>query len=146
MIVIDKIIISATAPYGQNVAWLKPVKNGYILNAPSPSGFRAVKAIDDKGTATTTDDTALDTAQLLADIKNLQEQIKVLTTEYTVTVNINGMGSVTGGGKYRTGSAAILTATPAEGHAFVAWSDGVTEATRAIVVNKDIVLTAEFSE
>ena len=63
---------------------------------------------------------------------------------YTVTLTTEN-GTVTGAGEYEHGTEVILTATPAEGYHFVKWSDGVTEATRTIIVTSDLTLTAEFA-
>ena len=63
---------------------------------------------------------------------------------YNVTLSaVNG--TVTGAGEYQHGATANITATPAEGYHFVKWSDGDTNATRAIVVTEDVTLTAEFA-
>ncbi len=44
------------------------------------------------------------------------------------------------------GTTLYVTATPAEGHHFVLWSDGVTDNPRSLVVGKeDVTLTAEFA-
>ena len=63
---------------------------------------------------------------------------------YTVTLTAEN-GTVTGANEYNHGAEATLTATPNEGYHFVKWSDGVTEATRTIVVKENITLTAEFA-
>ena len=54
-------------------------------------------------------------------------------------------GIVTGAGEYEHGTEVILTATPSEGYHFIQWSDGVTEATRTIIVTDNITLSAEFA-
>lgn len=68
--------------------------------------------------------------------------------EYTITVNANdpAMGTVTGGGVYEVNTTATLTATPAEGHVFVSWSDGNVENPRQIVVTGDATYTATFEK
>lgn len=79
------------------------------------------------------------------------DNVKVITNGttpvyYTVTVvaNTPAMGTVTGGGSYENGSTATLTATANSGYRFVNWNDGVTEATRTVVVTADITYTANF--
>ncbi len=67
------------------------------------------------------------------------------TFTITIAVNNKTMGTVVGAGEYVPNSEVTLTATPAEGYHFVRWSDGVTEATRSIVVTDNITLTAEFA-
>ena len=50
------------------------------------------------------------------------------------------------GGRLAEGSTLSLSATPAEGHHFVQWSDGSTENPRNLTVGtEDITLTAEFA-
>ena len=50
------------------------------------------------------------------------------------------------GGRLAEGSTLSLSATPAEGHHFVQWSDGSTDNPRNITVStEDITLTAEFA-
>ena len=65
---------------------------------------------------------------------------------YTVTVQSNNtaMGTVSGGGMYSYNTTTTLTATPAEGCEFIAWSDGVREATRTVVIYGDAIYTAYF--
>ena len=65
---------------------------------------------------------------------------------YTVAVDANdtAMGSVAGAGEYTYHSLATLTATAAEGHHFVDWSDGVTTVTRMLYVEGDTNVTANF--
>lgn len=67
---------------------------------------------------------------------------------YTVTAKPNNadMGTVTGGGAYKKGETATLTAIANEGFHFVKWKDGDTENPRTITVTKDITLTAEFAK
>lgn len=54
------------------------------------------------------------------------------------------MGTVSGGGKYRAGATATITATPKEGYEFVKWNDGDTSASRTVTVNADKTYTATF--
>jgi hypothetical protein len=68
---------------------------------------------------------------------------------YTLTVNIVGNGSVTpNGGTYNEGEVVTLTATPAEGSEFSAWSGDATgsNATINITMDADKNVTATFSE
>ena len=64
---------------------------------------------------------------------------------YTVTVNTNGGGSVTGGGTYTNGSMATLTATPDAGYKFVKWNDNNEENPRTITVTGNVTYTATFT-
>ncbi len=64
---------------------------------------------------------------------------------YTITVKAGTGGTVSGGGTYYEGNTATLTATPSDGYSFVGWSDGVTTATRNVVVRGDATYTATFA-
>ena len=65
---------------------------------------------------------------------------------YTVVVSCNpNMGTVTGGGTYREGDSAVLTATSKTGYHFDQWSDGNTDSVRTIVVTTNINLIAQFA-
>ncbi len=66
---------------------------------------------------------------------------------YTIAVNSGdeSKGRVTGGGRYREGTAVFLSAEPVGEYEFVQWSDGHTENPRRITVTEDLSLTAEFS-
>ncbi len=66
---------------------------------------------------------------------------------YTIAVNVNDatMGSVTGGGVYKTAEVATLTAIPNETYRFVNWSDGNVDNPREINVKNDVTLTANFA-
>ena len=65
---------------------------------------------------------------------------------YTVTVasSDDAMGSVLGGGTYEAGTEVTLTATPAEGHEFVQWNDGLADNPRTFVLTSDTAFTAQF--
>ena len=62
----------------------------------------------------------------------------------TATSANETMGTVTGGGNYRNGTKATLTATPNEGYHFVKWSNDVTENPYTFAVDKDLALMATF--
>lgn len=68
--------------------------------------------------------------------------------EYVLCLDVNdaAMGSVAGGGLYRMGETATLTATANEGYRFVGWQDGNTDNPRSIIVVSDTLLTAHFAE
>ena len=53
-------------------------------------------------------------------------------------------GTVTGGGEYREGTNATLTATPNTGYNFTKWSDEATDNPYTFAVNGDVTLTAQF--
>ena len=67
---------------------------------------------------------------------------------YTLTVALaegcEGMGEVSGSGSYEYGTVVTLTATAHEGYKFMQWSDGDINATRTIIVEGEVTLTATF--
>ena len=66
---------------------------------------------------------------------------------HDVTLSAGEGGTVSeSGGRLAEGTTLSVTATPAEGHHFVQWSDGVTDNPRSVVVGKeDVTLSAEFA-
>ena len=66
---------------------------------------------------------------------------------HDVTITAGEGGTVNEkGGRLAEGSTLSLSATPAEGHHFVQWSDGSTDNPRHLIVGtEDITLTAEFA-
>ena len=71
----------------------------------------------------------------------------VVMIEYhtlTLTVNDEQMGRTEGSGTYEHGQEVTIKAVPADGYRFEEWSDGVKEAERKVVVDKDIELMALF--
>lgn len=63
---------------------------------------------------------------------------------YTLTVNAETGGTVTGNGTYNVGSVQTITATPNSGYRFVQWQDGNTSASRQITVTGNATYTAVF--
>ena len=55
-------------------------------------------------------------------------------------------GTVTGGGEYREGETAVLTATPTGGYYFLSWQDGDVSNPRTITVNGNATYTAKFAD
>ena len=73
------------------------------------------------------------------------------TPEHTVTISVNGNGTVAGAntGTYLEGTELTLTATPADHYDFVNWTGDVTSSTDnplTITVNSDMTITANFQE
>ena len=66
--------------------------------------------------------------------------------QYTVSVGSNNsdMGIVTGGGSYYEDGMATISATPALGHRFAGWNDGVIDNPRIVSVHRDTTFTALF--
>ncbi len=50
------------------------------------------------------------------------------------------------GDSFMAGTQLTLSATPAEGHYFVQWGDGITSPTRTATMTEDITLTAQFEK
>ena len=70
-------------------------------------------------------------------------------TTYTLTLKVNdaAMGTVTATPQkeaYKEGDTVVLTATANNGFEFANWSDGITDATRTIVVKGNATYTANF--
>ena len=63
---------------------------------------------------------------------------------YILTTNVEGEGTVTGGGEYEPDQVATVTAKPAIGYRFSRWSDGSTKNPREIIMTQDMTLTAVF--
>lgn len=67
-----------------------------------------------------------------------------------LAIDIDGYGTVTGGGTYEVGATAVLLATASEGSQFVGWYDNSTNRLVAsnnsytVTVQKDLSLTARF--
>jgi|GEM_PF-1878585 len=53
-------------------------------------------------------------------------------------------GTVTGTGKYASGTTVSISATPADGYHFIEWSNGDTNAQTTVVVESDTTLEAKF--
>ena len=66
------------------------------------------------------------------------------TAVITVNTNNNIYGTVSGGGTYRVGTTATISATAYTGYSFVQWSDGSTSASRTVTVGVDTTYTAVF--
>ena len=70
------------------------------------------------------------------------------TQTYTVSVSSanTSMGTVSGGGEYKEGTTATVTATPKSGYRFTKWSDGTTKNPYTFTVTKDVSLIAYFEK
>ena len=122
---------------GSNATIAATAFEGYYFEAWSDGDSNASRTIVVDADITLTANFAADsTAPVIPD-----------TVYYTVTLNVNDstMGSVAGAGQYVAGSSATITATAFEGYHFVNWSDGDNNASRTIVVDADITLTAIFA-
>ena len=83
------------------------------------------------------------------DIKHNHHRPFFSINSYTLSIDKNGSGSVTGTNSYAYGSVAEITATPSEGYSFSHWSgNGISNPTIAnstIIVDQDLNITAHFS-
>ena len=64
--------------------------------------------------------------------------------QYTIKTEAK-YGTVSGGGRYDSGSSIMLTANPSDYYHFVQWNDGNTDNPRTIVVTQDTTFTAVFA-
>ena len=81
---------------------------------------------------------------------DIEIYVKPTTTpKYVVTVEANNAkyGKVLGGGNYREGTTAVLTAVPAEGYKFIGWSNDaeLTSAKQTFTVAESVTITANFA-
>ena len=81
--------------------------------------------------------------QLHDDVVSTVSVYKEFTISATSTDET--MGAVVGGGVFRNGTTATLTATPAEGYHFVKWSDEATDNPYTVTVDADATLSATFA-
>ena len=66
-------------------------------------------------------------------------------TKYTLSVTAGEGGKVSSeGGEYEEGTEVTITATPNEGYEFQRWSDGSTQESITISIDKDINISANF--
>lgn len=77
---------------------------------------------------------------------NASYTAKFALKTYTVTVNATPSvgGTVSGGGQYKHGKTAHLTAIPEDGYKFVSWNDGNINEERDVEVTADVTYTAKF--
>ncbi len=72
------------------------------------------------------------------------------TNSYSVAVNAETGGTVSGGGTFESGKSVTVTATPNSGYSFAGWYDGgakVSEqASYTFAVTKNVTLTAKFEK
>ena len=70
------------------------------------------------------------------------------TRQYTISVTSanTDQGIVSGGGTYSEGSRVNITASPKAGYQFDKWSDGNTQASRSLTIDKAYTLVASFKE
>ena len=83
------------------------------------------------------------TIQVVDDVTYTAEFEALHTYQLSSLYDIQS-GYVTGTGTYFEGEEATLTATPADGHRFIKWSDGLTDNPRTVIVTSDTTLNALF--
>ena len=70
---------------------------------------------------------------------------KIPVTKYTLTVNIDGQGTVSpNGGSYEAGTSVSLTANPSDGWQFTNWSTGATSPTITVLMDSNKSIGAVF--
>jgi hypothetical protein len=112
------------------------------LTANPASGFRFVAWKEGDGTVLSNSNPWSFTIE---DDLDVYATFEVIT--YTISVTYDSeMGSVSGAGTYTNGAEVTLTATPADGHFFVQWSDGYPVYSRTFTVDDDAEYKAEFHE
>lgn len=115
--------------------------------------------IDEPAASTTERTTQKPTTTKPATTERTTEATTEPTTEQTtevpeekcfLAIDIDGYGTVTGGGTYEAGATAVLLATANEGSQFIGWYDNSTNRLVAsnnsytVTVQKDLSLTARF--
>jgi hypothetical protein len=70
------------------------------------------------------------------------------TVDFTIVLNVENNGSVTGGGQYDEGASVNLAATPGLGYLFNGWSGGFVSgnANETITVSDNYTITATFAQ
>ena len=79
MVTYDKIVETPLEPQATNVLWLKPTGDGFSFYRYKNGHWEALKIMDDKGTASTDDDTEVD----IADIPSMDHIEEIVQEEVT---------------------------------------------------------------
>ncbi|MBQ9417193.1 MAG: C10 family peptidase [Bacteroidales bacterium] len=90
--------------------------------------------------------TASDAAPYFSGTWPLRAIMPEVLPQYTLTATSanTAQGTVSGSGRYRQGTAATLTATPAAGYRFHQWQDGNQQNPRSVIVVQDTQFIASF--
>ncbi|MBQ9591925.1 MAG: leucine-rich repeat protein, partial [Paludibacteraceae bacterium] len=107
------------------------------LTATANTGYHFVRWSDGNTNASREEEITSD-----LDLEAVFEIDKITVT---LTANDNEMGIVSGSGEYDYGTVVSIAATPNEGHHFLRWSDGNTNASKDTTVTCDVTLTAVFA-
>ena len=159
-------ILNLTAEAGANITlYAQWTANTYIITFVDEDGITILQSSEVKygqtpeynGETPTKESTAefdYTFAGWTPQIANVTEEATYKATytatkrSYTLTVALvkgcEGMGEVSGSGSYEYGTVVTLTAIAHEGYKFMQWSDGDTNATRTIIVEGEVTLTATF--
>ena len=150
-------------------AWMLQTEEGFVgctaakkLNTTSSSRDSIWSIAISNNTATITNHTAAygtmqynSSATRFTTYTSSQTAIEIYvkpttTPKYVVTVAANNpqYGSVFGGGNYREGTTAVLTAVPAEGYKFTGWDNNaeLSSATQTFTVTESVTITANFAK
>ena len=82
--------VSDFEPQNPNILWLKPVKGGFVLYWNQNGCWEPMQVMNDKGTATTEDDTVIDLSNipsLETLMQKIKEEVANQLTEHDVSVN-----------------------------------------------------------
>ncbi len=110
------------------------------LTAVADNGWEFVQWTGDASGSSTS-------VQVLMDAdKSVTAVFQEIISDYTLTANIDGAGSVDGAGGYNNGETATITAIAAEGWEFVQWTGDAsgTNATTTVSMNGNKTVTAVF--
>ena len=104
------------------------------LTATANTGFHFSKWSDGVETAT----------RKVTVTDNLSFKAEFAANTYTISVEANDNGTITGAGSYEYGAEATLKATANTGYHFVMWSDELKTATRTVEVTSNASFSAVF--
>lgn len=138
-------VITLTASTGGTVSGsgtYNVVGGSATIKATPNANYRFVKWSDGNTNAERT--IRVSESDISANVTNLSYTATFELITYTLTVNSNTGGTVSGGGTYTVGSSVTISAKANKGYKFVKWSDGVTTATRQVTVTGNSTYTAIF--
>ena len=146
----DSALFRFTAAGGQDAAdWFECSTYSYTMIAPNASAYILVRPKTGLPEGTYTAEMA---PQEVCD-PGIDPPLTAavtfrVTTDPVVSLSVSPAagGTVTGGGVYKAGEKATLTATPNPRYRFRQWSDGDTSNPRTLTVTEPVTLTAEFEQ
>ena len=116
--------------------------NGDVMSI----SFSGLSREEYNNTVVRVDNVVLSNSSSLNKVSSLDASLNVSFFNVSIDVNDDAMGTVsTSGGWFEKGDTLNVSAIANVNHHFVKWSDGVTDATRTIIVTDNVTLTAEFA-